>query len=171
MTGAAGNLYAGDGSVEIVKMDTIGNQTVFSSGGNLSGTNNRAGASYVAFSRLSYSFSGFLPPVANPPEVNNGVAGRTYPIKWQLKNSSTGAIVSTLSAITSVTFESVNCGDFTGDPGSSLPTTASAGSNLRYDTGANQYIYNWATPAQAGCYDLFLTLDTGQVFTAQFTLR
>jgi hypothetical protein len=76
-----------------------------------------------------------------------------------------------LAAIKSITFESVNCGSFAGNPATSLPTTAASGTSLRYDSSANQYIYNWATPGQADCYDLSLTLDSGQVFTAHFSLH
>jgi YVTN family beta-propeller protein len=120
----------------------------------------------VAFPRVSYTFSGFFPPIANPPTVNTGHAGRTYPVKWQLTNSS-GAQVTTLSAVVSITYESVSCSTFAGNPTDALPAGSTGGSSLRYD---GQYIFNWATPSQSGCYDLFLTLNSGQVFVAHFNL-
>ena len=123
----------------------------------------------LAFSP-GYTTSGFTAPIVNPPAINAGKAGRTYPVKWAMKNPD-GSIVTALSVVRSTTYQSVTCGSLGNGTSIPLTTTAAGNSSLRYDSTANQFIYDWATPPTPGCYELIVTLDSQQTLTAFFNLN
>jgi sugar lactone lactonase YvrE len=116
----------------------------------------------------THSFDGFRPPVDNPPTVNTGRAGRTYPVKFQVRDEN-GALVTSLAAVSSIKYKPVGCGSFAGDPADALETTATGETSLRVED--DQFIYNWKTPTAAGCYELFVTLADGGVHSANFSLK
>jgi hypothetical protein len=140
---------AGPGIVECSATDWAGNTATSS-------------ASYEV-----YEFGGFLAPVNDPPMVNLGKAGRTYPVKFRLMDGN-GGFISALSAIQEVRQTTTAC------PGSSLTdsleVSVSGGTSLRYDTATNQFVYNWKTPLTPGCYTLSVVLGGG-VEQAFFNLR
>ena len=124
----------------------------------------------VTITAAPYNFIGFLQPVDNAPVLNTGSAGKTYPVKWRLTNPSTGTYISNLTTVTSIQYAPVSCSNLTTDLSSPLDTTATGGTALRYDSTANQFVYNWSAPSQKGCYVLILTLSDGSVHTANFNL-
>jgi hypothetical protein len=120
--------------------------------------------------QVRYGFTGFLPPVDNLPAVNAGVAGRTFPVKWRLRDAA-GAPLTSLGTFVSLMSSPIACD---GSPDSVLEEQllAAVGVALRYDAAADQFIYNWQTTKNwAGCRLLQLTLADGTKVFAKFRLR
>ena len=118
---------------------------------------------------VNYNFSGYLVPVYNPPTVNTGKAGKTYPVKWQLRDAN-GKFINAVSTVTSIASQVTSCGAFVNAPAKSLGGGATGGSSLRYDSTANQYIYNWKTTSSwAGtCRQLIIRFADGTFHRADF---
>jgi hypothetical protein len=80
---------------------------------------------------VRYVFEGFLSPLNNLPTTNRGPAGRTYAVRWILRNGS-GAFVGDSAAIKAVAAMPSACGavaaDVTGEE-----TSVDIG-GLRYDS-------------------------------------
>ena len=120
-----------------------------------------------------YTFIGFLSPLnSDPSVVNAGNAGRTYPIKWQLKDGS-GNYITTAVASTTINVAKVACTNLAGDPADAIDYAAdTGGTTLRYDSTANQYIYNWATPStKSTCYRLTVKTPDAKEHIALFQLK
>jgi predicted dienelactone hydrolase len=116
----------------------------------------------------NHTFGGFRQPVDTPPTTNTGRAGTTYPVKFQIRDH-TGALVTSLAAVRSITYKPVGCGEFSADPTDALETTAAGGTSLRFED--DQFVYNWETPSMSGCYELFVTLADHRAHTANFQLN
>jgi hypothetical protein len=114
---------------------------------------------------VDYAFGGFLQPVDNPPTLNTVRAGRTVPVKWQLRDG--GVFVTELYVVEAIRFGATNCG---AAPTDAIETVATGGTSLRYESGTNQFVYNWKTPDQPGCYTLQLLLNDGNTYVAYFKL-
>jgi hypothetical protein len=115
-----------------------------------------------------YNFIGFLAPVDNNV-LNAMKAGSTAPIKWQLKDAA-GNYVSTLAAVKTMSSGVMACD--AGVPVDNLEEYATGGTALRYDSTANQYIYNWQSPKKPGtCYQVKIVFADNTEHIAKFQLK
>jgi hypothetical protein len=118
---------------------------------------------------VQYKFVGFLQPVDNLPTVNLTNAGRTIPIKWQLKDAS-GVAVSDLASAVSLLSAPLAC-DAAAIDIIEEEAPATGGTQLRYEGG--QFIFNWNTQKSwAGtCAQIQLTLADGTRQYAKFKFK
>jgi hypothetical protein len=114
---------------------------------------------------VQYVFGGFVSPIDDVPTINTGRAGRTYPVKWL--HTLNGSPVTDPDSIVAIRFAPMNCGLA---PADALETTASGGTELRFDATQNLWVYNWRTPNAPGCYALTITLNDGSTHVALFKL-
>jgi hypothetical protein len=104
---------------------------------------------------VSGAFNGFLQPI-DGHSVNTGKYGRTYPIKWQLRDSS-GALISdsaaqALVATMSGGQKATTCDNFNLLDSDALEESTTGSTFLRYDATSDQFIYNYKAPTSGSCY-------------------
>lgn len=118
---------------------------------------------------VSFGWNGFFQPVDNNGVLNMIKGGQTVPLKWNLPNGS-GGWISSLDVVRSIKYGEITCSGSNGSD--DIETTSTGATMLRYDTTANQYIYNWQTPKQAGkCYKVTVTLTDDSTHTALFKTK
>jgi hypothetical protein len=142
---------------------SVGTKSVTCTATDNAGNTNSAAVNYT----VGYTFSGFLAPVKNLPAINIDKANDKITLAWQLSDGK-NASISALTAVTSITYKSTSCTAFTNDPAGALQALGDNGKMLRFNSAA--YDFDWATPS-AGCYTLFLKLNSGQTFDAWFNLK
>jgi len=87
-----------------------------------------------------YDFSGFFPPIDNPPTLNGVKAGRAIPVKFSL-NGDQGLNIFDAGFPVS---KQIACD--ASAPLDDVEETATAGSSsLSYDATTDQYVYVWKT--------------------------
>jgi hypothetical protein len=115
------------------------------------GNTNSASVTYG----VSAAFNGFLQPI-DGHSVNTGKYGRTYPIKWQLRDSS-GALISDTTAQLLVGMmtggqKATACTSFDLTDTDVLEESTTGNTALRYDATSDQFIYNYKAPSSGSCY-------------------
>jgi hypothetical protein len=126
--------------------------------------------------KVNYRWDGFLQPINDTAhQIDQGVSifkgGSTVPVKFQLKKADgtvvqANALPQWPSAVKgSLTTAAVDESVYS-DP-------ATSGSTYRYDSTAQQYIYNWSTKGSAigYFYRIGVTLDDGQTYYVNLGLR
>jgi hypothetical protein len=126
-----------------------------------------------------YTFTGFLSPMATagtidaPTFSGNVNFGSATPVKWKLQDAAGNYVgdLTTLQVLQAAPYPVGVCsGPASGTPILLYsPTTgAKGGSTFRYDTGSNQFIFNWNTGyvGTKGCWELELQLNDGSAFKA-----
>ena len=115
-----------------------------------------------------FGFTGFRPPVDNPPVLNVDTAGRTIPIKWGLRTAS-GAAYLNLNAVQAIYSRQIRCPNASTDPISGDVPVGLSGLTIN----GNDFQFNWATDRGWGgtCRRLFIRLSDGTTPFADFKFR
>jgi hypothetical protein len=119
-----------------------------------------------------FTFLGFFQPV-DMAAVNTVKNGSTVPVKFKLQGAGGLEITSTAAIATNwPKAQKIDCGTLGSLPEDAIETTATGGTSLRYDSTAQQFIYNWQTPKQPGtCWRLDVKFVDGNTKSATFKLK
>ena len=161
----------GDGTIGYGSVPPSPASTVIDTTKDASGAGANSVASVETGAAVAFGFGGFYAPVdpdTTGTVINSGKAGRTYPLKFQLKDS-TGNFISNLNAVRSIKYAtSTAC--TAGGSTNPIDYDTTSNSGLTYDTGNNQFHYNWKTPSTAGCYTLKVNLLDGTTKLSLYSL-
>jgi hypothetical protein len=120
--------------------------------------------------KVHYDVRGFFPPTDNLPVANSVKAGSVVPMKWQLLDAA-GLYIADIASLTGTTQSAIACD---AAPVDAIEQTVSPGGTVfRYDSTANQFIYNWQTAATwvGTCRIFQITLKDGNVKQAKFQFK
>jgi hypothetical protein len=124
----------------------------------------------IAYTVLAWTIKGFYSPVDMNGVLNTVKGGSTVPLKFEVFKGST-EITATSAIVTPLKASKVACdGSATLDE---IEILSTGGTNLRYDSTAGQFIYNWQTLKKPGeCYNVRVGTQDGS-FTdiAEFKLK
>ena len=120
----------------------------------------------VTVTVVQYPFTGFFPPVDNPPTINTVKAGQSIPVKFSLGGNYGLGIL----AAGSPSSQPIACASGMPDD---IEEVTTSNSGLTYDATTNQYKYVWKTQKSwAGtCRQFLLTLTDGSTHTANFQFK
>jgi hypothetical protein len=131
----------------------------------------KAGNTSVAMTtsyNINYNFVGFLQPIDNLPIINTANAGRTIPVKWQLKDAN-GVLISDLTSLTSLGAAPMAC---SAAPAAIVEEQLSSPGSTVFRFDGAQFIFNWqTTKSWSGCWLLQTTLNDGTVHYAKFQFK
>jgi len=121
---------------------------------------------------IHYVFNGFLPPITNwPSSPGLFKLGSTVPVKCQLFDANGVSVGDTmgLTPIQDILFVHYYNNEPQGDP---IEATATGNTGLRYDSTAQQYIFNWSTKGLVkGFFQFQLVLDDGTTQAVVISLK
>jgi len=164
----ANPVWSPDGTKILFHSDRDGNFAIYVMNANGSGQTRLTDNSTICFQpswQPLYDFSGFFPPVDNPPTLNGVKAGRAIPVKFSLNGDQGLNIFDTGFPVS----QPIDCA--ASAPLDDVEETTTAGSSsLSYDATTDQYVYVWKTDKGwvGTCRQLIIQLNDGTAHVAYF---
>jgi Tol biopolymer transport system component len=123
----------------------------------------------IPYEVVQWNFTGFLPPILNPPALNTVKAGSVVPIKFSLGvDAGLDIFADDFPAS-----RRIDCG--TDEPLEPLTVEGPGRTQLSYNASTNQYLLNWKTDSKwattSPCRELVVTLKDGQMAHAFFKFK
>jgi len=123
-------------------------------------------ATDTAVVNVVWNFSGFFPPIDNPPAPNAVKAGRVVAVQFSLGGDQGLAILAAGSPVS----VPVDCASR--EPVGAEVPTATPGGGITYIASIDTYLYEWKTSkGWTGCRRLIVTLADGTRHHADFQFK